>query len=166
METQTSEEKKKVNEAECCPPFDPIPWDDKMHWWDNKLFIKDHVATMFYIPLNFGKVMRRLNEVVEQAGADMPNWMCLSEHTNKWNMDVYLEVDKEVPDAQNVTISGSFYSKVYEGPFKETGNWAADFENRLKDKGLTQKKCYTWYTTCPKCAKKYGKNYTVFIAEI
>jgi hypothetical protein len=23
-----------------------------------------------------------------------------------------------------------------------------------------------WYTTCPKCAKKYGKNYVVILAEI
>jgi len=23
-----------------------------------------------------------------------------------------------------------------------------------------------WYTTCPKCAKKYGKNYVVIIAEV
>jgi hypothetical protein len=24
---------------------------------------------------------------------------------------------------------------------------------------------YQWYTTCPKCAKKYGKNYVVIIAQ-
>jgi len=23
-----------------------------------------------------------------------------------------------------------------------------------------------WYTTCPKCAKVYGKNYVVTIAEV
>jgi len=160
------EEKRAVNEEECCPRFEPEPWDGKTHQWDKKLFIKDHVSTLFYMPLNFGKVMRRLNKKIEQAGADMPNWLCLSDHTSKWNMDVYLEVDKEVPDAQNVNISGLFFSKVYEGPFKDTGKWAADFEQTLKGKGYNQKKCYMWYTTCPKCAKKYGKNYTVFIAEI
>jgi hypothetical protein len=25
---------------------------------------------------------------------------------------------------------------------------------------------YMWYTTCPKCAKKYGKNYVTIIAQI
>jgi hypothetical protein len=23
-----------------------------------------------------------------------------------------------------------------------------------------------WYTTCPKCAQKYGKNYVVIIAQV
>jgi len=25
---------------------------------------------------------------------------------------------------------------------------------------------YFFYTTCPKCAKKYGKNYVVILAEV
>jgi hypothetical protein len=166
METQTLEEKKKVVETGCCPIFDPAPWDDKMHKWENKLFIKDQVRTFFYMPCNFGKVMQRLSKATQQAGVDMQEWLCLSDHTSKWNMDVYLEVNKEVPNVPNVKFSGTFYSKVYEGPFKDTGKWATDFQNRLKEKGLKEKKSYMWYTTCPKCAKAYGKNYNVFIAEI
>jgi hypothetical protein len=166
METETYEEKKKVDEAVCCPPFDPDPWEDKMHMWERKQFIHDRVNTFFYMPLNFGKAMRRLNKKVEAAGADVPNWLCLSDHTSKWNMDLYLEVDRDVPDAENVTISGNFYSKVYEGPFKDTEKWAKDFNQTLEQKGLTSGKIYMWYTTCPKCAKKYGKNYCAFIAEI
>ena len=27
-------------------------------------------------------------------------------------------------------------------------------------------KMLEWYTTCPKCAKAYGKNYVVIIAEV
>ena len=41
-----------------------------------------------------------------------------------------------------------------------------DFENYAKDKGYAIKKWYMWYTACPKCAKIYGKNYTVIIGEI
>jgi endo-beta-N-acetylglucosaminidase D len=81
-------------------------------------------------------------------------------------MDIYLAVDKEVSDAQNVTLSGKFLSKAYEGDFKNTGTWGQDFENFVKEKGLQVRKLYMWYTTCPKCAKKYGKNYVVFIAEV
>jgi hypothetical protein len=25
---------------------------------------------------------------------------------------------------------------------------------------------YCYYTTCPKCAKKYGKNYVVLLAKV
>jgi len=33
-------------------------------------------------------------------------------------------------------------------------------------KGKRLRKMYLYYTTCPKCAKKYGKNYIVILAEI
>lgn len=152
--------------TECCPQFDPQPWDGKIFEWSNKKFIKDKVFTLFNMPMNFGPVIKRMNVKVDKAGAKIPDWLCLSDHTSKWNMDLYLAVDKEVPDAENITLSGKFLSKVYEGVFKDTGKWCQDFESYAKGKGLEVKKLYMWYTTCPKCAKKYGKNYVVIIAKI
>jgi hypothetical protein len=134
--------------------------------WKEKAFIKDSVFTLFYIPFNFGKVMKRLDEKVRGAGATMPDWLCLSDHTSKWNMDVYLAVDKEIPGAENTTLSGNFYSKVYEGSFKDTAKWGEDYKRLVKAKGLSIKKWFMWYTTCPKCAKKYGKNYSVIITRV
>jgi len=150
----------------CCPEFDPVPWDDKTFEWENKKFIKDKICTFFYMPLNYGSVMKRFDKTSKAAGAVIPDWLCLSDHTSKWNMDMYLAVDKEIPGAQNTTLSGKFYSKVYEGPFKDTDRWCKDFETLVKGKGLTIKKMYMWYTTCPKCAKKYGKNYVAIIAQV
>ncbi|MCX6238761.1 MAG: hypothetical protein NTY07_14565 [Bacteroidia bacterium] len=150
----------------CCPEFDPTQWDDKYLEWADKKFIRDHVFTLFYMPVNFGKVMVRLHKAVTKAGTEVPDWLCLSDHTSKWNMDIYLAVDKEITGADNVTLSGRFFSKVYEGPFRDTGKWCIDFENTLKSRGVTKKRLFMWYTTCPKCAKKYGKNYVVLIAQV
>lgn len=150
----------------CCPNFDPSPWDDRILEWNNKRFVKDRVCTLFYMPVNFGQVMKRLDQKVSAAEAVMPDWLCLSDHTSKWNMDLYLAVDKEIPDAENTVLSGTFYSRVYEGPFKDTGKWCKDFEAKAQAKGYTIKKWYMWYTTCPKCAKKYGKNYVVVIGQV
>ncbi len=150
----------------CCPEFDPAPWNEKIIEWNNKKFIKDSVRTFFYMPANFGSVMRRLNRKVEHQHAKVPDWMGFSDHTSKWNMDVYLAVDKEIPGAENTTLSGKFVTKVYEGPYKETGNWSKDFHSWCSSKGLNPEKHFVWYTTCPKCAKKYGKNYVVFVAKL
>jgi hypothetical protein len=149
----------KGNETGCCPEFDPLPWDDKVFEWKNKIFIKDYVFTLFYMPVNFGLVMKRLDKIIREAGATMSDWMCLSDHTSRWNMDLYLAVDKEIPVSENMTMSGKFFSKVYEGPFKNTGKWCKDFTIVVKSKGFQPEKMFLWYTTCPKCAKKYGKNY-------
>ncbi len=150
---------------ECCPRFDPKPWDEKSFAWKEKRFIKDRVITFFYIPLTFGSVIQRMTAKVEAAGGEIPDWMCLSDHTSRWKMDLYLAVDREIPGAENVTLSGSFISRVYEGDFRETGTWGDDFRKFAERIGFLVNKLYMWYTTCPKCARKYGKNYVVFIAE-
>jgi hypothetical protein len=151
---------------ECCPKFDPGPWEDKFFTWDRKKFVKDKVRTLFHVPLNFGAVMKRITRKADKSGAKFPDWLSLSDHRTKWTMDVYVAVDKEVEGAVNTTLSGQYFSKVYEGDFKETGAWCKDFAAYAAAKGLAVKKWYMWYTTCPKCAKKYGKNYVAIVAEV
>lgn len=155
-----------TEEKICCPKFDPTPWDGKEFAWEGKKFIKDHVFTIFNIPMNFGAVMTRLMGELEKSGVKSSDMICLSDHTSKWNMNIYISVDSDVLGADNATLSGKFLSKIYEGPFQDTGKWCKDFEQFAKSKGKEIKKWYMWYTTCPKCAKKYGKNYVVVVGEV
>jgi len=157
---------KSESESICCPKYEPELWDDKTLEWQKKQFIKANVFTLFYMPMNFGSVMRKFDRQVKSAGATMTDMLCLSDHTSKWNMDLYLAVDKEIPGANNTTLSGRFYSKVYEGPFRDTGKWCKDYEGIAKSKGMRVKKWFMWYTTCPKCAKKYGKNYVAIMGQV
>jgi hypothetical protein len=39
-------------------------------------------------------------------------------------------------------------------------------EEYVESKGKKVKKMYFYYTYCPKCAKHYGHNYTVILAQI
>lgn len=151
---------------ECCPRFDPAPWDEKDLEWNNKKFIKGRVFTCFYMPLNFGGVITKMLAMAEKAGAHVEYSMGLSDHTSRWNMDLYIPVDRDIPGAENVSLSGKFFSKVYEGNFKETDKWCKDYEKVVKARGMNIKKWYMWYTTCPKCAKKYGKNYVVVVGQV
>ncbi|MFA6329715.1 MAG: hydrolase [Candidatus Micrarchaeia archaeon] len=153
-------------EQECCPRFDPKPWDGKVLTWKDKPFVKASVFTLFFIPINFGQVISKVYGKVQEQGAATKDSLCLSDHTSKWNMDIYLDVKKPVSGLENVTLSGKYLSKVYEGDFRDTGKWCKDFDAYAKKKGLKVGKMYMWYTTCPKCAKKYGKNYVVIIAKV
>lgn len=155
-----------VDNSICCPEFDPMPWDDKIIEWENKRFIKGSVYTFFHMPMNFGSVMRKLDQKIRSQGAIVEDNLGLSDHTSKWNMDIFLAVDKEVSGVENIVLSGKFYSKVYEGNFRETGKWCNDYKEIIQSKGLNIKKWYMWYTTCPKCAKKYGKNYVVIVGQV
>jgi len=152
--------------TECCPPFDPTQWDNKTIEWTDKKFVKDRVFTLFYMPMNFGQVMKRIMKKVDASGATCKEGMCLGDHTSKWNMDVYVDVDKNVPDAENVSLTGKYYFKVYEGDFKEMGKWCKDYEATVLAQGMKPGKQLMWYTTCPKCAKKYGKNYVAILSKV
>lgn len=163
METLELNEK---GETGCCPRFDPKPWEGKIFEWKDKKFVKDKVKTFMHVPLNFGQVAARVMTKIEEAGAEDNPPICLSDHTSKWKMDIYVAVTKEVEGLENVTLSGRFLSKVYEGNFKETGKWCKDFEDFARGRGYEIKKWYMYYTTCPKCAKAYGKNYVVVIGQI
>ncbi len=153
-------------EEQCCPEFRSESWDGQVHTWAGKKFARDKVFTVFYMPVGFGRTMKRLMGKVAAAGAQCEDWLCLSEHTSKWNMDVYLAVDKDLPDAHMCTLDGRYFSKVYEGPFSDTKKWCDDFAACAERQGLKTDKMFMWYTTCPKCAKKRGKNYVAIVARI
>ncbi|GAB4146077.1 MAG: hypothetical protein Fur0041_20540 [Bacteroidia bacterium] len=156
-----------TNESEvCCPKFDPVPWDNQFHEWKDKEFIREKIFTFMFMPVGFGKAMTRMDEQVRKAGALNPEHLCICEHASAWSMSINQAVDKTIPGADNVTISGKFYSKVYEGEFKDTGKWHKDFEQTVQSKKLKLSTTFMWYTTCPKCAKKYGKNYTVIFGKL
>ncbi len=155
------------SETGCCSRFIAEPWDGKELQWDGKLFLKDRVRCFFFIPLNFGKVITRAMEKIGNAGAFTPEPpLVLSDHTSRWNMDLYIEVPKEVPNAEHARLSGTFLTKVFEGSFKETGRWCQQMADWVRSKGKEMKRELLYYTTCPKCAKHYGKNYVVILAQV
>jgi hypothetical protein len=157
-----------VKPTGCCEPFNPEPWQEKEITWKDKIFVKDHVTSFLHIPLNMGKKIVKNMELIEKAGAKAPHQLMLTDEKSPWGADIYIDVSKEVPDAQIATLSGTFLTKVFEGPYKNAGQWAEEMKAYVKgkNKGKNLKKLYFSYTTCPKCAKAYGKNYVVLFAQI
>lgn len=154
------------NTEECCPRFNPEPWDDKVITWQNKRFLQDHVTSFFHIPLNYGSVMARNDKTIRAADACTATRIILTDENSLWGADVYIEVSKDVPNARMSTLSGAFLSKVFEGPYRNMRKWIDDMKAHVSTKNKSIRKLYFYYTTCPKCAKKYGKNYVVILAQV
>ena len=154
------------SETGCCPRFDPQPWEEKEVTFEDRLFVKDHVTSFLHIPLNFGKVMVRNMGRIQKAGALADEPLMLSHEKSLWGTDVYIAVSKEVPGAEMERISGTFLTKVFEGQYKNAGKWVKEMEEYVRSKKREMKRMYLFYTTCPSCAKFYGKNYTVILAEV
>ena len=151
--------------TECCSRFNPDPWDEKEIEWEDKKFVKDRVKSLFHIPINFGSVMKRNAELIEAADAKPEEMIVLSDENSLWGADVYISVTKDVPSARMTTISGTFLSKVFEGSYRKMKQWIDEMKQYVASEDKKLKKLYFYYTTCPKCAKKYGKNYVVLLAQ-
>jgi effector-binding domain-containing protein len=116
--------------------------------------------------LNFGAVMQRNVALIHAADAFPETVVILTEDNSLWGADVYIEVTGDIPGAKMATISGTFLSRVFEGSYRNVRQWIREMKNFVQSKGMTLRKRYIFYTTCPKCAKKYGKNYVVILAQI
>jgi hypothetical protein len=154
-----------VKSTGCCEPFNPEPWQDKEIVWKDKIFVKDHVTSFLHIPLNMGKKIIKNMELIEKAHAKAPYQLMLTDEKSIWGSDIYIDVSRDVPGAQMATLSGTFLTKAFEGPYQNVGKWAQEMTKYVENKGKKLKKIYFSYTTCPKCAKAYGKNYVVLFAQ-
>ena len=156
--------------TECCPRFDPEPWNEKEFTWKDKLFIRGTMPQFMHIPLpgTFGKTVARIWKKIEDTGAkpDMKDFLMLSAETSPWQGEVFISTTKEVPEYENVKLSGTYFTKVFDGPYNAVPKWIKEMEPFLANKGKTVKKYYFYYTTCPKCAKIYGHNYAVAFAAV
>jgi hypothetical protein len=150
----------------CCEPFNPEPWQEKEITWKDKIFVKDHVKSFMHIPIDMGKKIIKNMSLIEKANAKSSQQLMLTDEKSVWGADIYIEVSKEVSGAEMATLSGTFLTKVFEGPYQNVGKWAQEMNGYVKNKGKNLKKLYFSYTTCPKCAKAYGKNYVVLFAQI
>jgi hypothetical protein len=150
----------------CCPPFDPEPWKDRELEWRDKPFVRDHVHSLFHVPLDMGRKVLRNKRRIDAAQAQPLQPLMLSDEKSPWGADIYIEVAKPVPGAEMTTLSGKFLTRVYDGPFSDARKWVEDMKRFVQAKGRTLDKLYFAYTTCPRCARAYGHNYVVGFAKV
>jgi hypothetical protein len=153
-------------ETGCCAKLDRALWDSRELEWNNKLFLRDHIRSFLHIPLNFGSVISRGNAAIEEAEAYPLHPVWLTYEVSPWGADVYVAVDREVPGKPIEKISGTFLTRVFEGPYRNMGQWMQEMEAWAQSKGKTVRRTLAFYATCPKCARHYGKNEVVLFAEV
>lgn len=110
--------------------------------------------------------MVKNTEKIKSAEALTAEPLMLSDENSLWGSDLYIAVSKEVPGTAMTKISGTFLTKVFEGGYNKIGRWVKEMNVFVAGRGKQLKKLYFFYTTCPKCAKHYGKNYTVLVAQV
>lgn len=154
------------SETGCCAKLDEARWEGQEFVWKDKPFVKDHIWEFLHVPLNFGSVMARDQAVIEQAQAYAQEPLWLFDEVSPWGSNIYIATDRIVPGMQTESLSGTFMTKVFTGPYRDIGSWIAQMEAFVDERGKEVDRLYFFYATCPKCAKHYGKNQVVTFAKV
>jgi hypothetical protein len=119
------------------------------------------------MPLNMGAVFADAQRKIDAAEAGPGDqFIVLSRELSAWSAEHLFAVTGAVPGLEHTRLSGDYRTKLFEGPFQDAPKWCAAFAGELAADGECAERIYLFYTTCPKCAKAYGKNYVVAIAEL
>ena len=152
----------------CCPEFDPKTLDGKTHVWKDKLFFPGEVKQLFHIPINMGPVITKMMKAIDDHHARPADkdFLMLCYDPSPWKSEIYMTVTRDIPDYKMAKISGTFVSRVFDGPYQMVPECIKQMDESLKSKNQKAIKYYFHYTYCPKCAKKFGHNYIVAFAKI
>ena len=154
------------NETGCCPRFKPEDWDNKVFNFKDLNFIKTSTRSFLYMPLNMGAVMTKTMEDILAANvAYKDQYFILSKDISKWKCEHLFMVNGDVPGYEREHLDGNYYSKVFDGPFKDMTKWIKEMDAYMLRTSGPLEEIYAFYTTCPKCAKHYGHNYVVLFAK-
>jgi len=155
------------NPTGCCPRFNTEGWDGADLHFEDKRFVRAKTRSLMHIPMNMGPVFNRTFGHIMDAGAnDDAQSLVLSRDLSAWSAEHLFAVTKDVPGETMVNLSGDYRTEVFEGPYREAPKWIEAFEAELDAEGLDVDETYFFYTTCPKCARTYGKNYVVAVAKV
>lgn len=159
-----------TNSAICCPEFDPAPWNKKTIVWKDKPFLFRTVPQFLHMPLPgvYGKAITEMYESADYEGIipGQKDSLLLAYDPSPWKSELYLSITAEKPGLQIRKISGTFMTQVFDGPYNGIPSYIREMDVWLAENGKQAKKYFFYYTTCPKCAKKYGHNYIVAFAEV
>jgi len=153
-------------ETGCCARLDVARWDEKEVVWEEKPFLRDHIREFLHVPLNYGSVIARDTAAIEEAEAYPEDPLWLTDEVSPWGSDIYLAIEGSVPGAEIDHLSGTFLTKVFEGPYRHVGKWTREMEDYVRRKGHEIERTYFYYATCPRCARKLGTNYVVLFAKV
>ena len=155
------------NPTGCCPRFNPKGWDRQDLHFAEKRFAMARTRSVFHIPINMSQVFKKTLGAIEAAGAHSDkDFIVPSRDLSPWSSEHYFSVTKEVPGVDMCRLSGDFVTKVFEGPYKNVPKWEHEVASYAADRGKRIDKTYFFYSTCPRCAKYYGKNFVVAVAQV
>lgn len=155
------------NPTGCCPRFHPEGWDGQVLHLRDMPMLRATTRSVMHVPIDMGRVFARVQRNIDKAGGFRPKgYLALSRDTSAFGAEHLIAVAGDVPGEEMTSLSGDFVTKVFEGPYRQAPRWHEAMVEEVRARGREPGNIWFFYTTCPKCAKAYGKNHVVGVAEL
>jgi hypothetical protein len=155
------------NTTGCCARFNPAGWDGQRLHFDGKRFVRATTRSLLHVPLNMGSVFGRVQGHMAAVGAaDGTQMLVLSRDPSAFTGEHLFAVTAEVPEEEMTTLSGDFLTRTFEGAYSEVRNWHNVMQSAAREAGYEPGEVWFFYTTCPACAKAYGRNPVVGVVAL
>lgn len=154
----------------CCPEIDPSSWNEKTTTWQRKPFLAKSIPQLFHMPVpgGYAKAIGALWKEAQQNGIAPKQEDCfmLTRDISAWKAEILIAVTESKAGLDMHELNGTFASKVYDGPYNKIPEFMKDMNEWLAKEGKRGREYFFWYPYCPACAKKYGHNWIVIIAQL
>lgn len=153
------------DDACVCPTLAPALWEGTRHAWKDRPFWVEPYRAIAHIPLGIGKKLERLLPDLKARGLLAEPVQVLFRNDRFFGGELWIALSREEPGAAAGKISGEFFSKYFEGHYRDAGVWYRKTAEACQAAGSEPREILAWYATCPKCAAKRGAVQAVLFAK-
>lgn len=151
----------------CCPRFHPERWDEQVLHFEQRLFARAMSRNVKHVPQDLALAYADAASAIEKARAwEEQQLLVLNRMVTARDAEHLFLVGRNVPGLQMVRLDGEYRTRLFEGDYQQVPHWQAEFEEDLAARGMPADRVYFHYTSCPKCAEAYGRNYVVAVAKM
>ena len=89
-----------------------------------------------------GKKITKMWKLIKAAKAEPSNkkdWLVLFHDPHAFKSEIFMSATKKVPNANNTPISGTFISKVFDGPYNAVPKFIKQMNSYLEKKNKKAK---------------------------
>jgi hypothetical protein len=105
-------------------------------------------------------------ERIRKAGAYSERRIVLVDENRPFGADILVAANAPVAGADMISLSGTFLTKVFSGPFSKLDEGVSRMKHYAAGKARRLQRILYFYTTCPRCAEAYGENYIVVLGKV
>ncbi len=150
----------------CCRRLGPGAWDRRFWSWDDKPFYRATYLTFFNIPLNLDSVVEKAVEEIGSHNLWTEPMIYLGRDETAFHSSVLISVSRFTDQLPIETLSGRYYSRLFQGPYADSGKYVRETKTDLREQGSDAGETYMYHATCPRCIGEGKPPQTVVFAEV